>query len=140
MQGRKLISEWCYNKGLSENVIEKRVKENKTYFVINDFQKLRLLFGELLGELQRIKSEGDYAAGKKLVEKYGIQIDPTLHKELKERYSALGLKPYGGFINPEITPVVNGGKVTDYRIEYPNDFLGQMLEYGKKYSFLPVTN
>ncbi len=140
MQGRKLISEWCYNKGLSENVIEKRVRDEKTYFVINDFQKLRSLFGELLRELQRIKSEGDYVAGKILVESYGIVIDQTLHKELKERYSALGLKPYGGFINPEITPVVKGGKVVDYKIEYPDDFLGQMLEYGKKYSFLPVIN
>jgi dipeptidyl-peptidase-3 len=136
MQGRKMISEWCYAKGKSENVIEKRIRDGKTYFVINDYARLRSLFGELLKELQRIKSEGDYEAGKKLVETYGIKIDPTLHKEVKERYAALNLKPYGGFINPEIIPVEKNGKVIDYKVEYPSDFLQQMIEYGKKYNFL----
>jgi len=138
MQGRKLISEWCFEKGRDENVIERKMRDGKTYFVINDYQRLRSLFGELLRELQRIKSEGDYKAGRLLVDKYGINIDPDLHKELKERYTALGLKPYGGFINPEITPVVKKGKVVDYSIDYPKDFLKQMLEYGKKYNFQPV--
>lgn len=138
MQGRKMISEWCYGKGKAENVIEKKVRDGKTYFVINDYQKLRILFGELLKELQRIKSEGDYEAGKNLVTTYGINIDPVLHKELKERYAALNLKPYGGFINPDITPVEKEGKVIDYKVEYPTDFLQQMRDYGKKYSFLPV--
>jgi len=138
MQGRKMISEWCYGKGKAENVIEKKVRDGKTYFVINDYQKLRILFGELLKELQRIKSEGDYEAGKNLVTTYGINIDPVLHKELKERYAALNLKPYGGFINPDITPVEKDGKVIDYKVEYPTDFLQQMRDYGKKYSFLPV--
>lgn len=136
MQGRKLIAEWCYEHGKAENVIEKRVRDNKTYFVINDYTKLRTLFGELLKELQRVKSEGDYLAGKALIEKYSIKIDPTLHKELKERYASLELKPYGGFINPNIVPVEKGGKIIDYTIEYPSNFLDQMLEYGKKYSFL----
>lgn len=136
MQGRKMISEWCYEKGLEQNVIEKRVKDGKTYFVINDFQKLRSLFGELLKELQRIKSEGDYEAGKNLIVKYGTTIDPELHKEIKERYASLNLKPYGGFINPEIIPVEKDGKVIDYKVEYPSDFLQQMRDYGKKYSFL----
>lgn len=136
MQGRKMISEWCYEKGLEQNVIEKRVKDGKTYFVINDFQKLRSLFGELLKELQRIKSEGDYEAGKDLIVKYGTTIDPELHKEIKERYASLNLKPYGGFINPEIIPVEKDGKVIDYKVEYPSDFLQQMRDYGKKYSFL----
>ena len=138
MQGRKMISEWCYGKGKAENVIEKKVRDGKTYFVINDYQKLRILFGELLKELQRIKSEGDYEAGKNLVTTYGINIDPVLHKELKERYAALNLKPYGGFINQDITPVEKDGKVIDYKVEYPTDFLQQMRDYGKKYSFLPV--
>ena len=140
MQGRKMISEWCFEKGKAENVIEKRVRDGKTYFVINDYNKLRILFGSLLKELQRIKSEGDYEAGKKLVTTYGTNIDPALHKELKERYAALNLKPYGGFINPEITPVEKNGKIIDYKIEYPTDFLQQMRDYGKKYSFLPVIN
>ncbi len=138
MQGRKMISEWCYEKGKNDNVIEKKVKDGKTYFVINDYQKLRTLFGELLKELQRIKSEGDYAAGKSLVTTYGVNIDPILHKELKDRYAALNLKPYGGFINPEIVPIEKDGKVIDYKIEYPTDFLQQMRDYGKKYNYLSV--
>lgn len=136
MQGRKLIAEWCYEKGKEENVIERVTKEGKAYFVINDYVKLRALFADLLRELQRIKSQGDYAAGKNLIETYSINIDPSLHKELKERYASLELKPYGGFINPDIIPVEKDGKVIDYKVEYPEDFLGQMLEYGKKYSFL----
>ncbi|MHC1780656.1 MAG: dihydrofolate reductase [Bacteroidales bacterium] len=136
MQGRKMIAEWCYEKGIAENVIEKKVRDNKTYFVINDYLKLRNLFGELLKELQRIKSEGDYAAGKNLIETYGVKIDQNLHKELKDRYASLNLKAYGGFINPDITPVEKDGKVVDYKVEYPADFLKQMLEYGKKYSIL----
>ncbi|MDD4058088.1 MAG: dihydrofolate reductase [Bacteroidales bacterium] len=141
MQGRKLISEWCYEKGKGAaeggmDVIEKRVRENKTYFVINDYTKLRGLFGELLAELQRIKSEGDYAAGKKLIETYAVNIDQELHKEILNRYSSLNLKPYGGFINPDIIPVEKDGEIVDYKVEYPSDFLQQMLDYGKKYSFL----
>ena len=136
MQNRKLIADWCYEKGKKANVIEKKVRDGKTYFVVNDYEALRGLFGELLAEVQRIKSEGDYKAGKALVEKYAVDIDPALHKEVLERYSALGLRPYGGFLNPEIVPVKKFGKVVDYRIEYAEDYLGQMLEYGKKYSTL----
>jgi len=136
MQDRKLISEWCYEHGKKDNVIEKKVKDGKTYFVINDFEKLRGLFGELLAEIQRIKSEGDYEAGKNLVETYAVKIDPVLHKEVKERYDALNLKPYGGFINPDIVPVVKNDKVVDYKVKYPDDFLQQHLDYGEKYSFL----
>lgn len=141
MQGRKLIAEWCFEKGKGAgeggaDVIEKRVRDNKTYFVINDYAKLRGLFGDLLAELQRVKSEGDYAAGKKLIETYAVNIDPALHKEVRDRYASLNLKPYGGFINPDIIPVEKDGKITDYKIEYPADFLQQMLDYGKKYSFL----
>ena len=136
MQNRKLIADWCYEKGLKDNVIEKKVRDGKTYFVVNDHEALRGLFAELLAEIQRIKSEGDYEAGKALVEKYAVDIDPALHKEVLERYAALGLKPYGGFLNPEIVPVKKGCKVVDYEIVYQDSYLGQMLEYGKKYSTL----
>ena len=136
MQNRKLIADWCYEKGLKDNVIEKKVRDGKTYFVVNDYEALRGLFGELLAEIQRIKSEGDYKAGKALVEKYAVNIDPELHKEVKERYAALNLKPYGGFVNPTIVPVTKGGKVVDYRIDYTQGYMEQMLEYGHKYATL----
>ena len=136
MQNRKLIADWCYEKGLAANVIEKKVRDGKTYFVVNDFEALRSLFAELLAEVQRIKSEGDFEAGKELVEKYAVNIDPELHKEVKERYAALSLKPYGGFLNPEIVPVVKNGEVVDYEIVYNESYLDQMLQYGQKYSTL----
>ena len=136
MQNRKLIAEWCYEKGLADNVIEKKVRDGKTYFVVNDFEALRGLFGQLLGEIQRIKSEGDYAAGKALIETYAVDIDPVLHKEVLERYAALDLKPYGGFINPEIIPVVKNGEIVDYEVVYTDDYLGQQLYYGDKYRTL----
>ena len=136
MQNRKLIADWCYEKGLADNVIEKKVRDGKTYFIVNDYEALRGLFGELLAEVQRIKSEGDFEAGKALVETYAVNIDPELHKEVLERYASLGLKPYGGFINPDIVPVEKDGKVVDYKLVYNDSFLGQMLQYGKKYSTL----
>jgi len=136
MQDRMLIATWCYEKGLEDKVIEKKTRGGKTYIVINDYQALRGLFGQLLGELQRIKSEGDYAAGKELVEKYAVNIDPVLHKEVLERYASLGLKPYSGFINPSIVPVEKDGEVVDYQVVYNNDFLEQQLEYGAKYKTL----
>jgi dipeptidyl-peptidase III len=136
MQNRKLIAEWCYEQGAKDNVIEKKIRDGKTYFVINDYEALRKLFANLLAEVQRIKSEGDYQAGKALIEKYAVNIDPTLHKEVKERYDALNLKPYGGFINPDIVPVEKDGKIIDYQIIYCSDFLKQQLDYGKKYGIL----
>lgn len=136
MQNRKLIAEWCYEKGAKDNVIEKKVENGKTYFVVNDYEALRSLFADLLVEIQRIKSEGDYEAGKNLIETYAVDIDPVLHKEVRERYAALNLKPYGGFVNPEIVPVEKDGKIVDYKIEYPDDYLRQQLEYGKKYRTL----
>ena len=136
MQNRKLIAQWCYEKGASRNVIEKKKRDGKTYFVVNDFEALRGLFAQLLAEIQRIKSEGDYAAGKNLVETYAVNIDPEIHKEVLERYAALQLKPYGGFVNPDIVPVVKDGKVVDYELVYAEDFLSQQLEYGKKYRTL----
>ena len=136
MQNRKLIAEWCYEKGKADKVIEKKTKGGKTYFVVNDYQKLRDLFAQLLAEIQRIKSEGDYEAGKNLIETYAVHIDPQLHKEVLERYEALNLKPYGGFINPDIIPVEKDGAVVDYVPVYTDDYLGQMLQYGKKYGTL----
>ena len=136
MQNRKLIADWCFEKGQSENVIEKKVRDGKTYFVINDFEKLRGLFGDLLAEIQRIKSEGDYEAGKALVQKYAVNIDPQLHKEVLDRYASLELKPYRGFINPDIVPVVKDGQVVDYEVVYGDDFLQQQLQYGRDYRTL----
>jgi len=135
MRSRALVSHWVYEKGKPENVISKEIKGGKTYFVINDYQKLRQLYGELLAEVQRITSEGDYEAARDLVETYGVQVDQELHKEVLERYSKLKLAPYGGFINPAYTPVIKNGKIVDVKVEYPNDYVKQMLRYGKDYSF-----
>ena len=136
MQNRKLIAEWCFAKGADRNVIEKKVRDGKTYFVVNDFEALRDLFAQLLAEIQRIKSEGDYEAGKALIETYAVDIDPALHKEVLERYASLNLKPYGGFLNPEIVPVTENGKIVDYKLVYADDYLEQQLSYGKRYSTL----
>ena len=137
MQNRELIAMWCYEKGAADKVIEKKVRDGKTYFVVNDHEALRGLFAQLLAEIQRIKSEGDYAAGKALVDGYGTDIDPVLHKEVRERYEALNLKPYGGFVNPEITPVRGeDGRIVDFELSYPDDYLGQQLYYGERYRTL----
>jgi dipeptidyl-peptidase-3 len=136
MRGRALVAYWVYENGEDENVISKEIKDGKTYFVINDYQKLRHLFGQLLAEVQRITSEGDYEAARNLVEAYGVQVDQELHKEVLERYSKLNLAPYGGFINPIYTPVVENGEIMDIKIEFPTDYMKQMLRYGKDYSFL----
>jgi dipeptidyl-peptidase-3 len=136
MRARALISHWVYEKGKPENVISVEFKDGKTYFVINDYQKLRQLFGELLAQVQRITSEGDYDAARYLVETYGVKVDAELHKEVLERYSKLNLAPYSGFINPVYTPVVEDGEITDVEIDYPVDYVKQMLHYGKAYSFL----
>ena len=136
MRSRALVSHWVYEKGMAENVISRETKDGKTYFVINDYQKLRTLYGELLKEVQRITSEGDYEAAKALVESYGVQVDQEIHKEVLERYSKLNLAPYGGFLNPVYSPVVVDGKITDIKISYPTDYVKQMLRYGKEYSAL----
>ncbi|MCF8227430.1 MAG: dipeptidyl peptidase 3 [Bacteroidales bacterium] len=140
MRNRQLISKWCYEKGKNDNVIEMFKKDGKTYVMINDYEKLRELLGELLAEVQRIKSEGDYEAGKELVESYGVKVDPALHAEVKERYAKLNLAPYGGFINPDIIPVRENGEIVDVKVEYPDDYVEQMMEYSTDYSFLPVYN
>lgn len=141
MRNRQLISLWVYEKGKSENVIERKTRDGKTFFVINDYQKLRELFGQLLGEVQRIKSQGDYEAAKALVETYGVKVDKELHAEVLERNARLNRAPYAGFINPVLKPVRDAaGKITDVTVEYPDDFTQQMLYYGDNYSFLPLYN
>ena len=136
MRNRALIAHWVYEKGAADKVVELEKRDGKTYVRINDYKKLRTLFGDLLAEIQRIKSEGDYEAGKALVETYAVNIDPDLHKEARERYLSLGLKPYGGFVNPEIVPVLEDGIAVDYKIVPTEDFLDQQLQYGKKYRTL----
>ncbi|HNW88411.1 MAG TPA: dihydrofolate reductase [Bacteroidales bacterium] len=140
MRNRQLIAKWVYEKGEKDKVIEKKLKEGKTYFVVNDYLKLRGLFGELLKEIQRIKSEGDFNAGKELVEKYAIKIDPILHKEVKERYEKLKLAPYAGFINPVLVPEMKNNEIINIRVDYPADFTKQMMDYSKNYSYLPDMN
>jgi dipeptidyl-peptidase III len=137
MRNRSLICHWVYQKGKVQNVIEWVKRQNKTYIKINGYNKLRILFGDLLKEIQRIKSEGDYMAGKKLVEGYGVKVDPRLHAEVLERYSRLNLAPYTGFINPYLVPVFDSnGILTDVKVQYTDDYLGQMMYYGRQYSFL----
>ena len=140
MRNRKLICEWCYERGKADNVIEWVERNGKRYVVVNDFAKLRALFGEMLREIQRIKSEGDYEAGRALVERYAVAVDPALHAEVRERYYALGIEPYGGFLNPEYELVERDGRVADVRIVYPTDYAAQMMGYSRDYSFLPLKN
>lgn len=140
MRNRKLICEWCYERGKADNVIEMVTENGKTYAVVNDFDKLRELFGEMLREVQRIKSEGDYEAGHKLVEQYAVTVDPQLHKEVRDRYYALNIEPYGGFVNPEYELVEKDGKIVDVKISYPANYVEQMIGYAKDYSFLPNIN
>jgi dipeptidyl-peptidase-3 len=136
MRNRQLVAGWVYEKGQTENVIEKKIKEGKTYFVINDYEKLQVLFGDLLSEIQRIKSKGDYEAGKNLVENYGVQVDPAIHAEVLERSEKLGIAPYGGFINPRLVAEEKDGNIVNVTVEYPEDFSEQMMEYAKNHSWL----
>ena len=140
MRNRQLNASWVYEKGKADNVIERKIRDGKTYFVINDYMKLRELFGQLLREIQRIKSEGDYEAGKALVETYGVKVDKELHKEVIARYEKLNIAAYGGFIQPKLTAIEENGKMVDIKIEYPKDFTEQMLEFSREYSFLPTYN
>ena len=140
MRNRQMIARWVYEKGKKDSVVQFIKRDGKTYVQINDYNKLRTLFGQLLREIQRIKSEGDFTAGKTLIENYGVKVDLALHKEILERYKKLNVKPYKGFIQPRLVAVMSGDKITDVKIEYPTSFYEQMMEYAKKYSFLPVKN
>lgn len=138
MRNRKLISEWCLVNGKDANVIELYNENGKTYVRINDYEALRNLFGKLLGEIQRIKSEGDYEAGRDLVETYGVKVDSKLHDEVLERYSHLSIAPYKGFVNPVYTAVTDAdGNITDVTVSYNEDYIPQMLRYSRDYS--PLT-
>ena len=141
MRNRQMVSKWVYEKGLEDNVIEKVVKDGKTYFVINNYEKLRELFGNLLREIQRIKSEGDFEAGKNLIENYGVKVDQKLHKEVLERNSKFTSAPYSGFINPELVLVQDEkGNIIDVKVVQPESFATQMHDYAKKYYTLPDEN
>lgn len=140
MRNRALIAHYCYEKGKKDSVITMEKRDGKTYVKVNDYDKLRDLFGELLQEIQRVKSEGDFEAGKNLVETYGVEIDPALHEEVLARYKALNLAPYGGFVNPILKPVYKGDELVDVTVEYTDDYAGQMMEYSEKFSFLPLNN
>lgn len=142
MRNRQLIASWVYEQGREEGVIERREKDGKTWFVITDYERLRELFGALLREHQRIKSEGDFAAGQALVENYGTRVDPELHVEVLARYAPLNVAPYSGFINPRLVPVYapDSEEIVDVRLVYPDNFAAQMLEYARIHSHLPHTN
>jgi dipeptidyl-peptidase-3 len=140
MRNRQMNAKWVFEKGKKDSVVQFVKRDGKTYVQINNYDKLRDLFGQLLREIQRIKSEGDFNAGKNLVENYGVKVDQALHKEILERYKKLNLKPYRGFIQPRLVAAMDGDKITDVRVEYPTSFFEQMMDYGKKYSFLPVKN
>lgn len=129
MRNRQTIALWVYEQGQKDKVIEKVVREGKTAYIIHDFEALRQLFGRLLAEVQRIKSEGDYEAARDLIETYGVKVDPLIHGEVLERYSRLKIPPYAGFVNPEYRPVMKGNDIIDVEISYPDDYLDQMLRY-----------
>ncbi len=139
MRCRQMISRWVLERAAKTACAAVVKRDGKTYIDIRDYEQLRLLFGELLKEVQRIKSQGDFKAAQKLFETYGVQVDPDLHKEVLARSAALNIPPYAGFINPRLVLVTNGaGEITDVKVEYPTDFIQQMLEYGERYAFLPV--
>ena len=138
MRNRHIITQWAYEMGKTDKVIEFVKRDGKTYLRINDYEKLRVLFGHLLAEVQRIKSTGDYAAGKKMVERYGVKFDRSLHMEVMARYARLNIAPYKGFVNPVYTAVTdNAGNITDVKIDYTEGYVDQMLRYSKDYS--PLT-
>ena len=140
MRNRALVARWVLAKGAKDKTVELLKVSNKTYVRINDYAKLRGLFGQLLREVQRLTSEGDYAAGKALVETYGVQVDPVLHKEILARYARLNIAPYQGFIQPHLVPLEREGRIQDVQVSYPDDFAEQMLEFGRKYKTLPDYN
>ncbi len=141
MRNRQLIARWAFEKGASDKVVELVKKDGKTYVRINDYKKLRTLFGLLLSEIQRIKSEGDFEAARKLVEKYAVKIDPVLHAEVLARYEKLHLAPYKGFINPVYEAVTDkDGKIIDVKISYNEGYAEQMLRYSKEFANLPYRN
>ncbi len=137
MRNRQLIAAWVLEKGKKDKVVELVKKNGKTFVKINDYKKMRNLIGQLLGEIQRIKSEGDYAAGAELINKYAVKVDPKLHKEVLDRYSKLSIPPYRGFINPQYVPVYdNKGNITDVKLKYGENYTQQMLRLSQDYTTL----
>jgi len=140
MRNRQLIAAWAFEQGREDNVIEKVVDDGKTYFVIRDYEALRGIFGEQLREIQRIKSEGDFEAGKNLIENYGVKVDQAIHEEVLARVEPLDIAPYKGFLQPRVTAIEENGEIVDVVIEHPENFVSRMLELEENYSFLPVNN
>ena len=141
MRNRQLVAAWAFEKGQKDGVVAKEVRNGKTYYDIRDYAKLRVLFGQLLSEIQRIKSEGDFTAARALVEGYGVKTDPDMVTQVKSRYASLPTKPYSAFVQPKLIAVKDaGGQITDVKVEWETDFVKQMLRYGKEYAFLPVFN
>ncbi|MFS8609666.1 MAG: dipeptidyl peptidase 3, partial [Gammaproteobacteria bacterium] len=140
MRNRQLVAAWAFEMGSADGVIVRVERDGKTYFDIRDYEALREIFGRQLRELQRIKSQGDREAAARLVETYGVKVDPELHAEVLERYAALDIPPYAGFINPVLTPIEENGEIVDVEISYPTDFASQMLYYAERYSALPTWN
>jgi dipeptidyl-peptidase-3 len=140
MRGRQMIAHWALEQGAADSVIEKVSRGGKTYFAVRDYVKLRKLFGKLLAEVQRIKSQGDFESARELIESHGVKVDRELHKEVRARYAVLNVAPYTGFIQPELVAVMNGSEIADVKIEYPDDFAAQQLRYSERFSFLPVRN
>jgi dipeptidyl-peptidase-3 len=140
MRNRQLVAAWAMEKGKADNVVEWVKKDGKTYVRVNDYAKLRDLFGQLLREIQRIKSEGDYVAATALVEGYGVKVDQALLKEVRDRFAKLNTAPYKGFVQPQLKAALNGEEVKDVTVTYPDNFLQNQLELSKKYSFLPAYN
>mgnify|MGYP003298123603 CR=1 FL=1 len=141
MRNRQLIANWVMEHGAADKVVEFKERDGKTYVVVNDYDKLRDLFGELLREIQRIKSTGDYEAGKQIVEQYAVQVNQDLHKEVLERYAKLNLAPYKGFVNPVYVPEYDAeGNMINVTLDYTEGYTEQHLRYSKDYSVLPTYN
>ena len=136
MRNRQIIAKWAYEKGYENKVIEKKIRDGKIFFIVNDYKALRGIFADLLREVQRIKSEGDFEAGKALVEDYGVTFDTEMHEEILERFKKLNLAPYAGFLNPKYKLVKEDNKIIDVKLIYSESFTEQMLRYGSEYSFL----
>ena len=141
MRNRAWVSHWVVERASEDGSIREINKDGKTFYNIEDYDRVRALFGELLREVQRIKSQGDYDAAKALVEGYGVKVDPVVHQQVLDRAEALGIAPYGGFINPQLVAETNeAGEIVDVTLTYPEDFTQQMLGYGQDYGFLPRVN
>ena len=137
MRNRQMVASWVTERALTSGAVEMPVIDGKTYIDIKDYDALRPLFGELLKEVQRIKSQGDYEGGQALIEGYGVKVDRAIHDEVLARSEKLNIPPYGGFINPRLVPEMDDdGNITNVKVEYPDDFTKQMLEYAKQYNFL----